>query len=77
MSSHPTWVRGLKLGAKSSAALVNRSHPTWVRGLKHKYSVELTQRVKSHPTWVRGLKPMATSVCRLQSFGRTLHGCVD
>ena len=32
--SHPTWVRGLKLGGVFSTVQEDRSHPTWVRGLK-------------------------------------------
>ena len=32
--SHPTWVRGLKLGNSFNRLCVLVSHPTWVRGLK-------------------------------------------
>ena len=32
--SHPTWVRGLKLGHILHPMCVTQSHPTWVRGLK-------------------------------------------
>ena len=35
MRSHPTWVRGLKLGSVQEVARRRKSHPTWVRGLKH------------------------------------------
>ena len=34
ISSHPTWVRGLKLEERALTATVGMSHPTWVRGLK-------------------------------------------
>ena len=34
-TSHPTWVRGLKLFLKLSRVKHMMSHPTWVRGLKH------------------------------------------
>ena len=34
MRSHPTWVRGLKLGHILHPMCVTQSHPTWVRGLK-------------------------------------------
>ena len=34
MSSHPTWVRGLKFDKAAEHALTVVSHPTWVRGLK-------------------------------------------
>ena len=32
--SHPSWVRGLKLGAASTSSANSKSHPSWVRGLK-------------------------------------------
>ena len=32
--SHPTWVRGLKLGVNIRLLVLLWSHPTWVRGLK-------------------------------------------
>ena len=32
--SHPTWVRGLKLGSVLNNLSTLWSHPTWVRGLK-------------------------------------------
>ena len=34
VSSHPTWVRGLKQTEGLKDVNVNLSHPTWVRGLK-------------------------------------------
>ena len=34
ITSHPTWVRGLKLGNSCSCIALSVSHPTWVRGLK-------------------------------------------
>ena len=35
-TSHPTWVRGLKLFRISlNKKRQKESHPTWVRGLKH------------------------------------------
>ena len=36
-SSHPTWVRGLKLTAILLVVNSDKSHPTWVRGLKPRY----------------------------------------
>ena len=33
-SSHPTWVRGLKLDVLLQLGIRLLSHPTWVRGLK-------------------------------------------
>mgnify|MGYP004670540413 CR=1 FL=1 len=54
--SHPTWVRGLKLGFKLLKYLGYGSHPTWVRGLKQSAREIIGNFVASHPTWVRGLK---------------------
>ena len=34
LSSHPTWVRGLKPFLVDQAKETLKSHPTWVRGLK-------------------------------------------
>ena len=39
MRSHPTWVRGLKLGCTLNIIDVEESHPTWVRGLKHENGI--------------------------------------
>ena len=33
-TSHPVWVRGLKLCLLALAMLLAVSHPVWVRGLK-------------------------------------------
>ena len=32
--SHPSWVRGLKLGGYMTYSTLSESHPSWVRGLK-------------------------------------------
>ena len=40
MRSHPTWVRGLKLGIAMLLLGMYESHPTWVRGLKQYDSQE-------------------------------------
>ena len=42
--SHPTWVRGLKLGVSILLFGVDKSHPTWVRGLKHELRRERDER---------------------------------
>ena len=34
-TSHPVWVRGLKLLFRALPTLLAVSHPVWVRGLKH------------------------------------------
>ena len=56
MRSHPTWVRGLKLGDIPYLHDSFMSHPTWVRGLKLNTFPRNFTRHRSHPTWVRGLK---------------------
>ena len=56
VTSHPTWVRGLKPIGKLNGGTRLKSHPTWVRGLKHLVPVYLGDVSQSHPTWVRGLK---------------------
>ena len=33
-SSHPVWVRGLKLVSEKREWIKYKSHPVWVRGLK-------------------------------------------
>ena len=40
VSSHLTWVRGLKHSQLKKSSLSIRSHLTWVRGLKHHIRVE-------------------------------------
>ena len=37
MSSHPSWVRGLKLSFRLRFFTCTTSHPSWVRGLKLPY----------------------------------------
>ena len=34
ITSHPTWVRGLKQVIREQLYVERESHPTWVRGLK-------------------------------------------
>ena len=74
--SHPTWVRGLKLGYGDLSHFDDMSHPTWVRGLKPNAVLQDQQAELSHPTWVRGLKPYNNNG-KYQYLCRTLHGCVD
>ncbi len=54
--SHPSWVRGLKLYAKSIMLSLIASHPSWVRGLKYLKHCTCFFVLLSHPSWVRGLK---------------------
>ena len=42
MSSHPTWVRGLKPRYMEYKTCIDKSHPTWVRGLKQKNQERLS-----------------------------------
>ena len=54
--SHPTWVRGLKLGGTNGSSLERRVAPhmgAWIEIMFATYSSNIAQ---SHPTWVRGLK---------------------
>ena len=63
LTSHPTWVRGLKLILSKNRINGRMSHPTWVRGLKHQSLPTGKHPYESHPTWVRGLKrPLARNV---------------
>ena len=56
LTSHPTWVRGLKYLWRGYVVGVVVSHPTWVRGLKSMATLPMPVVLRSHPTWVRGLK---------------------
>ena len=44
IQSHPTWVRGLKLGMPRKVNGILLSHPTWVRGLKLLEGMQLSLR---------------------------------
>ena len=41
-TSHPMWVRGLKLGHLAPLDVELQSHPMWVRGLKLLYGRIIT-----------------------------------
>ena len=75
-TSHPTWVRGLKLEYWAAYCAPSGSHPTWVRGLKPYTRLVDLRLQRSHPTWVRGLKQQY-HVGLESNYGRTLRGCVD
>ena len=66
ITSHPTWVRGLKLKGRATANRSNESHPTWVRGLKPVTVNSVVLSTSSHPTWVRGLKQKSLNKERQQ-----------
>ena len=66
-SSHPTWVRGLKLPHAQYGDESAVSHPTWVRGLKRLKHLLDINIAKSHPTWVRGLKQKNQSLSDTKS----------
>ena len=76
LTSHPTWVRGLKHSLKRQTLELGLSHPTWVRGLKQASRTNGKRMAQSHPTWVRGLKHGKECAERMQTC-RTLRGCVD
>ena len=42
-SSHPMWVRGLKLLYKKIIIKIKKSHPMWVRGLKFDISIKFSK----------------------------------
>ena len=75
-TSHPVWVRGLKLCTFLVKVLALASHPVWVRGLKQNQRCFYCGSVLSHPVWVRGLKHKQLSV-RYGVGSRTPCGCVD
>ena len=73
--SHPTRVRGLKLGdwKRHEGRGVAPHTGAWIEtGMR----TDISFRVMSHPTRVRGLKQLGEM--ELGSInGRTPHGCVD
>ena len=76
VSSHPSWVRGLKPACRDAVGQNGLSHPSWVRGLKLRPRPEQSPRCQSHPSWVRGLKhSLAIKLALIE--GRTPRGCVD
>ena len=75
-SSHPTWVRGLKLVVDFARFLlvVAPYVGAWIETAD--VNDVNKQDDKSHPTWVRGLKLFLMSKVT-KSYSRTLRGCVD
>ena len=58
MQSHPTWVRGLKLGLgnlSGNKAVVAPYVGAWI---ETNGQIANSGNLVSHPTWVRGLKPL-------------------
>ena len=76
MQSHPSWVRGLKLGYRPYQKAEDKSHPSWVRGLKLKLLILFLFHKLSHPSWVRGLKLNYPKELAIRQ-SRTPRGCVD
>ncbi len=65
MGSHPTWVRGLKLGATVDEIIDVMSHPTWVRGLKQDLKAKVSQMEQVAPyvgAWIETNHPSYKSV---------------
>ena len=56
ITSHPSWVRGLKSASGLFKTILMLSHPSWVRGLKYEEWLFVSGQWESHPSWVRGLK---------------------
>ena len=59
MSSHPVWVRGLKLAFSISSYILSPVAPrvgAWIETLR--YTRVAGGQGSSHPVWVRGLKPL-------------------
>ena len=48
-TSHPVWVRGLKLVLNVEKYMAEETHPVWVRGLKQVYQVATTYRQSRTP----------------------------
>ena len=74
--SHPSRVRGLKLGHFLDTRFSQSSHPSRVRGLKRNMLTRCIPEQPSHPSRVRGLKRvlLGQETCTKR---RTPHGCVD
>ena len=76
LSSHPSWVCGLKLVDVEKWRSGHQSHPSWVCGLKLGMLQNNHVSDKSHPSWVCGLKRFACTCPRVRNC-HTLRGCVD
>ena len=74
-TSHPTRVRGLKL-VLSSSDLSYRVAPYTGAWIEMCIRARLSFSPLSHPTRVRGLK-FESQTAKIETNGRTLHGCVD
>ena len=77
-SSHPTRVRGLKLGMMTGSDLYSGVAPhagAWIETTSS--AGRLCVSVTSHPTRVRGLKHQPCLLLFQQAAGRTPRGCVD
>ena len=48
-TSHPMWVRGLKLLLLAGVRMLSMSHPMWVRGLKHRIKGNQRERENVAP----------------------------
>ena len=76
-SSHPTWVRGLKLDVSPILAGWGVSHPTWVRGLKLEAVKDNINEYIVAP-YVGAWIETSTLTPNVEALaGRTLRGCVD
>ena len=63
MSSHPVWVRGLKLPVVVRPVLFHDVAPrvgAWIETFY--YEPPVKARLMSHPVWVRGLKHLVVAL---------------
>ena len=62
LTSHPSWVCGLKLHTDKFYNWFDMSHPSWVCGLKQPFCGCWACEFLSHPSWVCGLKQVLSGV---------------
>ena len=77
LTSHPTWVRGLKLRLFASPLGYDRSHPTWVRGLKPTFADDDKHPGRVAPYVGAWIETSSSSTSFSPMLCRTLRGCVD
>ncbi len=75
-SSHPTWVRGLKLPIFLGILMRLMSHPTWVRGLKLLASSSGRAALPVAPYVGAWIETIGSKDIEMGG-SRTLRGCVD
>ena len=76
VTSHPMWVRGLKLMYLLTSLRIALVAPYVGAWIETNTEVGSVSRLTSHPMWVRGLKLLHLLMKRKKD-SRTLCGCVD